>query len=156
MAVDEALFRQTLGHFATGVTVVTTESGGERFGMTVSAFASLSLRPQLVVVLIEKGVRTHDAIAEAGTFAVNVLSAAQEAVSRRFASRMPDRFEGVTVARGELGMPVLEESLAVIECRLTESFPGGDHTIFVGEVMSVRTHEGEPLIYYRSGYRGIE
>jgi flavin reductase (DIM6/NTAB) family NADH-FMN oxidoreductase RutF len=156
MPLDEARFRQVMGHFASGVTVVTTRAGGDPFGMTVASFASLSLRPQLVLVCIEKGVRTHDAIAAAGRFAVNILGDHQEEVSRVFASRSDEKFSAVATIEGSLGVPLLEGAIASIECTVTAQLPGGDHTIFVGEVADARTSEGEPLLYFRSSYRGLK
>jgi len=156
MAIDEAGFRKAMSHFASGVTVVTTAHGSERFGMTVAAFASLSLRPPLVLVCIEKPAKTHDAIIKAECFAVNVLSALRQDISQKFASRSDDRFAGVAVRPGRLNLPLIEGSLANVECRLHASLPGGDHTIFVGEVIGAHISDGEdPLIYFRSGYRKL-
>jgi flavin reductase (DIM6/NTAB) family NADH-FMN oxidoreductase RutF len=156
MPLDEARFRQVMGHFASGVTVVTTRSEGQPFGMTVASFASLSLRPPLVLICIEKGVRTHDAIAAAGQFAVNILGDDQEEVSRVFASRSDEKFSAVATIEGSLGLPLLEGAIASIECRVTDQLPGGDHTIFVGEVADALTGDGEPLLYFRSSYRGLK
>ena len=153
--VDEAQFKLAMSHFASGVTIVTTEHEGTRFGMTVASFASLSLRPPLVLVCIERAVKTHDAIASARKFAVNILEYGQAEISSRFASHIDDKFAGVATRRGELGVPLLDNALTTIECFVREHLPGGDHSIFVGEVLHVRTTEGTPLIYYRSGYHRI-
>lgn len=153
MAVDEAAFKLAMSHFASGVTVVTTDSDGTRYGMTVASFASLSLRPPLVLICIEKSVKTHDAIVAAGKFGVSILAADQAEVSSRFASRRDDKFDGVAVRTGTLGMPLIEGSISTVECTLRDQLPGGDHTIFVGEVVDVQTREGLPLLYFRSGYR---
>lgn len=155
MAIDEAGFRKAMSRFASGVTVVTTEHEGVSFGMTVSAFSSLSLVPPLVLVCVEKSARIHDAIPRAERFAVNILREGQEAVSKRFASRGEDRFEGIRTREGKLKVPLLEESLAIVECRLHASLPGGDHTIFVGEVVTAEIGEGKPLLYYESTYGTI-
>ena|SRR5438045_2840614 len=155
MPVDDAEFKLAMSHFASGVTVVTTEQDGKSFGMTVAAFSSLSLRPPLVLVCIEKSVRTHEAIAAAGKFAVSILSDGQADVSNRFASRSEDKFSGVATRRGESGMPLIDGALCTIECTLREHFPGGDHSIFIGEVVGIATSEGAPLVYYRSGYREL-
>jgi flavin reductase (DIM6/NTAB) family NADH-FMN oxidoreductase RutF len=155
MPVDDAQFKLAMSHFASGVTVVTTEHEGKRFGMTVASFASLSLHPPLVLVCIERAVKTHDAIAAAGRFAVNVLEQNQAELSNRFASRVDDKFAGVETRSGQLGVPLLANALMAIECRVRDQMPGGDHTIFVGEVESVETAEGTPLIYYRSGYHRL-
>jgi flavin reductase (DIM6/NTAB) family NADH-FMN oxidoreductase RutF len=155
MPIDEFRFRQAMGHFATGVTVVTTAHAGYLYGMTVSSFASLSLKPPLVLICVDQNLSTHTAIADAGQFAVNILEQSQEHLSRRFATREDDKFTGVAWHSGRFGMPVLEDALAVIECRLHNTFPGGDHTIFVGEVMDAEIDQGSPLLYYRRGYHEL-
>src|SRR3954449_10926434 len=102
MPIDDARFRLAMSHFASGVTVVTTAHDGQLYGMTVASFASLSLHPPLVLVCIENSVRTHDAIAEAGQFGVNILTRPQADLSNRFASRIEDKFEGVPTFAGQL------------------------------------------------------
>ena len=136
--------------------MVTTEHGGKPFGMTVASFASLSLHPPLVLICIEKSVKTHDAIAAAGKFGVSILSAEQEQISARFATRAEDKFSGVEVRRGELGVPLIAGAMTTLECSVYDRLPGGDHSIFVGEVLAVRTREGSPLIYFRSGYHEMQ
>jgi len=153
MPIDEAAFKLAMSHFASGVTVVTTEHGGKPFGMTVASFASLSLHPPLVLICIEKGVKTHDAIAAAGKFGVSILSEAQGHISSRFASRVDDKFSGIEVRRGSLGVPLIGGALTTLECSVYDQLPGGDHTIFIGEVVDSQTKEGVPLLYFRSGYR---
>lgn len=157
MAIDDAQFKLAMSHFASGVTVVTTEHEGTLYGMTVASFASLSLVPPLVLICIEKNVKSHEAIAASGRFGVNILSAGQAEVSGRFASKkIEDRFAGVPHRAGpELGVPLLDGAICAIECRVHAQLPGGDHSIFVGEVMSVATGEDEPLVYFRSGYRAL-
>lgn len=145
-----------MSHFASGVTVVTTEHEGEPFGMTVASFASLSLHPPLVLVCLEKLAKTHDAVAAAKKFGVSILAQSQGEISGRFASRkVDDKFGGVPVRRGELGMPLIDGAICTLECRVHAELPGGDHTIFVGEVVDAQTGEGEPLVYFRSGYRDL-
>ncbi len=153
MPIDEAAFKLAMSHFASGVTVVTTEHGGKPFGMTVASFASLSLHPPLVLICIEKGVKTHDAIAAAGKFGVSILTEAQGHISSRFASRVDDKFSGIEVRRGSLGVPLIGGALTTLECSVYDQLPGGDHTIFIGEVVDSQTKEGVPLLYFRSGYR---
>jgi len=155
MPIDDALFKLAMSHFASGVTVVTTEHEGKPYGMTVASFASLSLHPPLVLVCIEKLVKTHDAIAGAGAFGVSILGEQQQDVSGRFASKRDDKFDGASIRRGELGVPLIEGAICTVECRVHSQLPGGDHTIFVGEVVDARTAEGKPLVYYRSAYREI-
>ena len=156
MPIDDARFRQAMGHFASGVTVVTTASTGELYGMTVSSFSSLSLNPPLVLICIDKSVPSHDMIRDSGRFVVNILEERQEHLSRRFAATANDKFKGVAWHSGQLGLPVLDNTLAAIECRLRDALDGGDHTIFVGEVVDAEVREGAPLLYYRRGYRELK
>jgi flavin reductase (DIM6/NTAB) family NADH-FMN oxidoreductase RutF len=153
MAVGKDEFRRALGQFASGVTVVTSKGGGDKpQGITVSAFASVSLEPPLVLVSIDKRASMHDSLAEGTYFAVNILTEDQELVSRRFASKEEDRFEGIGFTYGVTGSPLLTGALANIECRVVHAYPGGDHTIFVGEVEATGVTEGKPLAYFRGGY----
>lgn len=153
MPIDDAHFRLAMSHFASGVTIVTTEHEGRPFGMTVASFASLSLNPKLVLICIETSVKTHDAIIAAGKFGVNILGSDQADISSRFASRAEDKFAGIDIFRDTLDIPMITGALTTIECRLHAQLPGGDHSIFVGEVADVQTREGDPLLYFRSGYR---
>ena len=157
MPIDEGHFKLALSHFASGVTVVTTAHDGRLYGMTVASFASLSLHPPLVLVCIERSVKTHDAIAAAGKYGVSILSSTQADISSKFASRSDDKFEGVELIEGDLdvplNVPLIKGALTAIECRVYDRLPGGDHTIFIGEVMKIHTQEGDPLLYFRSGYR---
>jgi len=155
MPVDDAQFKLAMSHFASGVTVVTTEQDGTPYGMTVAAFSSLSLHPPLVLICIEKSVRTHEAIATAGKFGVSILNQSQTDVSNRFASRSEDKFSGIATHRGTSGVPLIDGAITTLECSLREQFAGGDHSIFVGVVVAIETAEGVPLVYYRSGYREL-
>jgi flavin reductase (DIM6/NTAB) family NADH-FMN oxidoreductase RutF len=151
--MDEAAFKFAMSHFASGVTVVTTEHEGKAFGMTVASFASLSLHPPLVLVCIEKSVKTHDAIAAAGKFGVSILRSDQQEISSQFASRADDKFSGIDVRRGTLGVPLIARALTTLECSVENRLPGGDHSIFIGKVVDAQTTDGAPLLYFRSGYR---
>ncbi|ACL26031.1 flavin reductase family protein [Chloroflexus aggregans] len=153
--IDESLFRQTMSHFASGVTVVTTNYEGRLAGLTVSSFASLSLHPPLVLVCIDRSAASHDVIAAAGQFAVNILSEEQEYLSRRFAMHDGEKFAPHSFTLSPRGLPLLNGVLAQIECRLHSALPGGDHTIFTGEVVDARVFGGRPLLYYRSGYHQL-
>jgi len=155
MPIDDARFKEAMSRFASGVTVVTTEHEGSLYGMTVASFASLSLHPPLVIVCIEKSVKTHDAIRAAGQFGVSILASTQADVSGKFASKAEDKFSGIAIRRGENGIPLVEGAICTLECRVHEQFPGGDHSIFVGEVLDSQTSDGAPLVYYRSAYREI-
>jgi flavin reductase (DIM6/NTAB) family NADH-FMN oxidoreductase RutF len=157
-AVDPDAFRSVLGRFATGVTVITSvDAGGRDHGMTVSAFCSLSLDPPLVLACIDHTATMHDLLADGTPLVINILSAGQEALSRRFAAGdPPNRFDGVGYTRGALGPAILDDVLAWLECRVVARHPGGDHTIVVGHVEAVGTRQERPLLYYRSGYATLE
>jgi flavin reductase (DIM6/NTAB) family NADH-FMN oxidoreductase RutF len=155
--VDPAQFRQLLGRFATGVTVVTTrDPAGRPVGMTASSVASISLEPPLVLVSVARANDMHPALQAASYFVLNVLAADQEALSRRFAEDHPDRFDGIGYHESRHGLPVLEGTLATIECIKHGEAPGGDHTVFFGLVTGGRVADGRPLLYYRGGYAGLE
>lgn len=157
MGIDQATFRRVMGHFASGVTVVTACNNGVCNGITVSAFCSLSLEPPLALICISRRSSSHDLIREGVAFAVNMLAEDGEGLSRHFASPAPDKFETVAFHTGKTGAPLLDGALATIECRLVESYPGGDHTIFIGEVLAADSRDqGRPLLYYRGGYRQLD
>jgi flavin reductase (DIM6/NTAB) family NADH-FMN oxidoreductase RutF len=154
--VDPAHFRELMGRFATGVTVLTVNSLGDRpLGMTASSLASVSLVPPLVSVCVDHQAELHDTIVAAPVFVVNILESRQEALSRRFADRHEDRFEGVGYHRSPEGLVLLDGALAHIECDRFASYPGGDHTIIIGRVIGGSAGEGRPLLYYRGGYGGL-
>jgi len=151
--VDADQFRQLLGRFATGVTVVTVRSAsGAPLGMTASSLASVSLDPPLVLVSVDRANDMHDALKTAPHFAINILTADQEILSRRFASTDPNRFDGVGYREGRNGLPLLNDVVAHIECAMHGAVPGGDHTVYFGLVTGGDVTEARPLIYYRSGY----
>jgi len=153
MAIDSQLFKRVLGAFASGVTVVTTlDPGGRPLGMTVSAFSSVSLDPPLVLVCIDLTAECHPVLLAAGRFAVNILGQDQREVSRRFATKGLDRFDGVPSRPGATGMPLLDGALGVLECRTVAAHPAGDHTIFVGEVEAAAAGAEPPLLYCSGRY----
>lgn len=157
MSVSSDEFRSILGRFPSGVTVVTTKGAdGSDQGMTVSAFCSVSLTPPLVLMCIEKTASAHEALTSAPGFIVNILSAKQEQVARRFSIVDIDRFEGVGFSRSRNGIAVLDDVLGVIECGRFALHDAGDHTIIVGEVEAGRAESGAPLLYYRGGYAQLE
>jgi 3-hydroxy-9,10-secoandrosta-1,3,5(10)-triene-9,17-dione monooxygenase reductase component len=155
--VDAATFRHALGRFPSGVTVVTVRGDdGRDYGMTVSAFASLSLEPPLVLVCIGADATIARAVAAAGHFAVSVLSEEQEPVARRFADSGADRFASTPVVRGASGIALLGDAVAHLECAIVARHDGGDHTIVVGEVLAATAAEnGRPLIYQRGAFRRL-
>jgi flavin reductase (DIM6/NTAB) family NADH-FMN oxidoreductase RutF len=153
--IDHAEFRRVMGHFATGVSVVTTvRPDGGPCGLTVSSVASVSLDPPLVLVCIDRAADSHDCIAESGFFAVSFLpSEGGESLARRFSAwDIDEKFAGVAYSARGTGAPVLDGALAWIDCRVAHALPGGDHTIYVGRVEAADAHEGVPLVYYRGGY----
>ena len=154
--VDAAQFRQLLGRFATGVTVLTTRApDGEPIGMTASSVASVSLNPPLVLVSVDKAHDMHAALDLATHFVLNVLSAEQEALSRRFAATGAARFLGVSFRENEHGIAVLEGVVAHIDCEKQMAVPAGDHTVFFGLVVGGQATDKRPLLYYRGGYAGL-
>ena len=156
MAIGAEEFRHVLSHFASGVTVVTTWDKDDRpTGLTVSAFTSVSLEPPLVLVCVDHRAHCYPALRASDRFAVNVLAAEHEAVARRFAASEPDKFAAVDHTLGPRGLPLLPEALAHLECRTIYAYPGGDHTIFVGEVESARARPGEPLLRFRGEYNRL-
>ncbi len=153
MPIDPSTFRAALARFASGVTIVTArDDGGRDVGMTVSAFTSLSLDPPLVLLCIDHAASVAPVLDTCERFAVNILAEDQEPLSRRFAEREVDRFDGVAIRRGLNGLALLEGALAHIECRTHSRTPGGDHTILIGAVEAADLGAGTPLLYYRSGY----
>jgi flavin reductase (DIM6/NTAB) family NADH-FMN oxidoreductase RutF len=152
MTVGKDEFRNALGRFASGVTVVTAIYDGRPWGMTVSAFSSVSLEPPLILVCIDKKATGHGCLSIGSSFAVNILSEEQELISRRFASRDVDRFDGTGFTAGLTGAPRLDGVIAIIECRVVQTYEGGDHTIVVGEVLATSIADGKPLAYFRGRY----
>jgi flavin reductase (DIM6/NTAB) family NADH-FMN oxidoreductase RutF len=156
VSLDPDTFRSVLGRFASGVTIVTATADGRDVGLTISAFASLSLEPPRVLICVDRAASMHAVLFRAAHFAVSILAADQEALARRFSSVDDDRFDGVGYGRGQTGAALIEEALATLECRKVDAFAGGDHTIFVGEVEAAHTRSAAPLLYYRGGYAQLE
>ncbi|MDQ3940835.1 MAG: flavin reductase family protein [Actinomycetota bacterium] len=154
MTVDPDEFRHALKKFASGVTVVTV-GGDELHGMTASSFASVSLAPPLILVCLDKSSRTRSLIMESGSFAVNVLGGDQEEVSRSFAKRGSKPFAMLAHHIGTTGHPLLDESIAWIECNVHQVVEGGDHDIVIGEVIGCDAREGSPLVYFDQEYRSL-
>ena len=147
-------YRDTIGHFATGVTVVTTIGPVGPAGMTTNAVASLSLDPLLLLVCFDRDARTLEVVRESRKFAVNVLRAGDEDLAAVFASKRiaREKFESVTHTEAH-GVPVLDDALAWIACELRELVPGGDHVIGIGEVVGMSgAGDGDPLIWFRGHY----
>lgn len=151
-------FRGALGAFATGVTIVTTRGEEHPYGMTANAFSSVSLDPPLVLVCVKAFSEGGDLIRENGVFAVNILAAEQEPLSRYFASkdrpRGRDAFRDIAHRTAASGSPVLDGAVGYLDCALNASHEAGDHVIFIGEVLALDfSHEVEPLLFHGGGYR---
>jgi flavin reductase (DIM6/NTAB) family NADH-FMN oxidoreductase RutF len=156
MAFDSKLQRKIMGRFATGVTVVTTAGTGGLGGLTANAVASLSLDPPLVLMAVDKRAASHSEIAANRCYAINILSATQEEVSRRFAMSGPKDFTGLKLKTAVTGAPIFEDALGYVDCRLAEILPGGDHDIFIGEIVAGEARDdGEPLLYWSASYRRL-
>ena len=150
--LDQARFREVLGHFATGVTIVTALEEGVPVGFSCQSFAALSLDPPMVVLAPARTSTSWPRIRAAGSFCVNILGEHQEAVCRAFAISGGDKFSGVGWRPGITGAPVIDNSLAVVECELGDIFEGGDHEIVIGRVVALDVGQGGPLLFYRGGF----
>ena len=157
MSIDPAEFRRILGHFATGVTVLTTHhADGRPTGLTANAFCSVSLTPPLVLVCIDKNAESYTAFGESRVFCVNFLTQHQETLSRRFAKHGGEKFDGVGFRAGSAGCAILDGALGYLECQIRQEIDAGDHTIYLGEALDAAAgDDGEPLLYYRGGYRRL-
>ncbi len=153
MGVDPASFRRALGQFASGVTVVTTrDASGRPHGLTVSAFCSVSLRPPLVLVCIDRRSEANAGMRESGLFAVSVLAEGQEDVSRRFAAHGRAKVQDFPFVEGGHGLPLVPGALAHLECRVRSAHDEGDHTVWVGEVRGLAAQPGPPLLHHAGAY----
>lgn len=154
MSLDTKEFRFALGNFPTGVTVITSVTGdGELLGATANSFSSVSLDPPLVLFSLDRGAYSLGAYLSAGVFAVNILSADQQELSNRFAKALGEKWTGVDYETWETGSPILPGTLASFDCRVWNTYDGGDHIIFVGEVLRMsRDAEAAPLVFFRGQY----
>lgn len=154
--LDPWLFRRACAQFATGITVVTVcDEHGHPHGLTVNSFTSVSLEPPLILVSIDLRNAILGHFLSSRAFSINVLGEDQEALSRRFASTVEGRFEGVVWKWGESGAPLLEGVLAQLECATVRTFEAGDHTVLLGEVRQATLRAGNPLVYFNSSYRTL-
>ena len=156
MPIEKNELRRVMGHFATGVTIITTfNKEGKLTGLTANAVSSLSLEPPLLVICVDKKAESYSCFDESKAFTVNILADDQEALSRRFAVSGGEKFEGVAYRRGANGAPILNGALAYLECKLYAAYDGGDHTIYLGEIEEAETREARPLLFFRGGYRNL-
>jgi flavin reductase (DIM6/NTAB) family NADH-FMN oxidoreductase RutF len=149
-------FRDVIGHFATGVTVVTAWEDGHPVGTTANAVSSLCLEPPMLVVCLNEQSATGAAIARCGAFGVSILAEGQDEVARRFATKAPDKFSGVPMTTGAAGQPLLAEALAHLECRVSERVRAGTHTVFLADVEGATRGTGAPLAYFRGRFGRLE
>ena len=158
MTPEQRHFRRVMGHFPTGVTIVTSRhDNGTPCGLTANAVASVSLDPLLVLVCVDRTSETQGSIARGGSFAVNVLAAEDEDLARRFAhGDRGERFEGLALSQGGSGSPILSRALAWLDCRVKVIHEAGDHSIVVGEVLSCDARDGEPLVFFNGEFHGIQ
>ena len=154
--VDKEVFRHVIGHFASGVTVITTRDSGQLFGTTASAVSSLSVEPPMMLVCLNRSSTTHGAIERSGVYAVNILSEAQGALARHFGRSGGDKFEDVPYRLSAEGIPLIEGALATLVCTVRETALGGTHTIFLGDAVAAEAQGGEPLAYYRGKFGRFE
>jgi flavin reductase (DIM6/NTAB) family NADH-FMN oxidoreductase RutF len=158
MPIERNELRRVMGHFATGVTIITTHSPeGEIHGLTANAFTSVSLDPPLLLISVDKKAESWPYFEASKVFTVNILADDQEGLSRKFAvsGGGSKKFEGVAYHLGANGAPIIEGTLAYIECSLYAAYDGGDHTIYLGEIQQAEVTEGKPLLFFRGGYRAL-
>ncbi len=153
---DTGHFRRVLGHFATGVAIITAAGPTGPAGMVVSSFTSVSLEPPLVAFLPDKSSTSWPSIEAAGSFCVNVLSAGQEEVCRQFARKGVDKYAGISWRPAPSGAPVLEGVMAWIDCDLVQTFESGDHYIAIGQVRQLDAVEGVPLVFFQGAYAQLD
>lgn len=156
--VDKETYRSVMRNFAIGVTIVTSAQDGVPHGMTATAIASVSLEPTLVLFCAEKTTRTHEMICQSKVFAINFLREGMNELSDRFAGRIgseDERFDDLEYHSGQTGAPILKDSIGWLECRMIECYDGGDHSIFLGEVVDGAAGEGDPLVFFRGNYASV-
>ncbi len=151
---DAGSFRHVLGHYPTGVAVITAQTPDGPVGMAMNSFTSLSLDPPLVLFCPAASSTTWPLLQTVGTIAINVLSAGQESVSRAFAARGSDRFAGIGWSAGGNGAPLLDDALGWLECTVQAEYPAGDHTVVIARIDLMGVHDAiaDPLVFFRGAY----
>jgi flavin reductase (DIM6/NTAB) family NADH-FMN oxidoreductase RutF len=154
MTIDKLEFRNALGNFATGITIVTAKGpNDELLGLTANSFNSVSLDPPLVLFSLDRGAYSLKPLQASGAFAINVLCEDQQHLSTNFARSLTDKWSGVDYEIWETGSPILKGAIAVFECEIHSMYDGGDHIIFIGRVLRMRADpERRPLLYFRGRY----
>ncbi|MDU9402717.1 flavin reductase family protein [Pseudomonas sp. zfem004] len=154
-AIEPSRFREALGHYASGITVITSLSDGEPLGFTCQSFYSVSMSPPLVSFSVMASSASYPGIRQAGRFAVNILSGEQVGISNQFARKGTDKWHGVQWQASPLGNPVIAGSLHWLDCQIHAEHPAGDHLIVIGEVKALKLHEAsatQPLLYFKGNY----
>lgn len=151
--MNDRLFREAMGKFATGITVVTADYDDEIIGMTVNAFMSISLDPKLIAISIDESASMYDKLQEKGKFGVSILKEEQKDISMIFAKQI-EKDREINFLRQD-DIPVIEDSLVTISCQVKDKVKAGDHLIFIAEVSDIAINEGEPLIYAGSQYQSL-
>lgn len=159
MTLDSEQLRRAMRAWTTGVTVITAKHNDQQYGMTVNSFTSISLEPPLVSLTLKRLTHTHDLVEKSGEFSVTILSSEQKELSDRFAGKFPeikDRFEGVPTETLVIEAPLLKGGLAYFNCRVLNSIPAGENTLFIAEVLAVSGDgKGDPLIYHNRVYHRL-
>ena len=156
MKFDSVLQRKIMGCFATGVALVTTRAGDEIWGMTANALTSLSIDPPLILLAVDHRNAIQKYLREGQCFAINLLRADHEKISRLFAKPGPKDFSDLSLTVAVTGAPILVDAISYVDCRLERRLPGGDHDIFVGRAVAGAVRDGRPLIFYRGQYCGLD
>ncbi len=159
MSEDKIMFRNALGKFATGVTIITAKHLDKLVGITANSFSSLSLTPPLVLWSLQRESTSLDTFRNTKNFNIHVLTEHQKELANKFAKRSEDKFLDTPHHISENGTPILEDYLACFQCKLTNEYEGGDHIIFIGEVFKYHTQEKdnmEPLLYYSGSYKNLK
>lgn len=152
MRLDDREFRRVLGHFATGVVVVTASNAEDRAGVTVNSFSSLSPQPPLVMFSLARNLRSLGLFQSAERIGINILTVDQQDISRRFAAAGSDKWAGTSTSIRTGGAVLIDDALAHLECELQSVVDGGDHAIFICRVLDFRVNDGDPLMYFKGGY----
>jgi flavin reductase (DIM6/NTAB) family NADH-FMN oxidoreductase RutF len=157
MPISADDFKAAMGLRASGVSIVTARAGDEVHGMTMTDFAGVSLSPPLALVCADKSANTLRVIRRGGNFAINLLAAEQSALSNKFASKKEEwtRFDGLACGRAVTGAPLIPGAIASLDCRVVAEHDAGDHVLVVGEIEAFVRGDGDPLLYWRGGYRGL-
>lgn len=157
-AIEPLRFREALGHYASGITVITSHSDGEPLGFTCQSFYSVSMNPPLVSFSVMSSSASYPGIRQAGRFAVNILSGEQVGISNQFARRGTDKWQGIDWQTSPLGNPIIAGSLHWLDCEIHAEHAAGDHLIVIGEVKALNVQDADaaqPLLYFKGQYRSL-